>query len=220
MELAEIKQQLDRLDKLFESQAAIFTAQRRDRERDRIKDSFRPLSRSLSWTIGLGMLATFVGVSVWHPLRHSLGGVFASGVILHALGIAMILFGAVIKMLIGQIDANGPVVLVQKRLAKVRQVHALAGVAVGLSWLILWVPATIAVFRFIFGVDIYASAQAMWGWMTAGGAVAMLAIGLVYRWALTSGRTGITQAFGRIFAGPHLALAQRELDAIFQFERD
>jgi len=220
VELDDLKQALDRLDNRLESQAASAARHFRRETGDRLRDSLRPLSRAQTWTIIMGAVTAFIGVAAWHGARHSLGGLFASGVILHAYGVAAILFGAIIKALIGRIDASGPVVVIQKRLAGLRKVHVLAGVVVGLSWCLLWVPATIALFGLLFGIDISAQAPALWLWLAAGGAAAMLATWLAYRWARASGQTRVAGAFENAFTGEHLRRAQTELDEIAHFERD
>jgi hypothetical protein len=220
VELDDLKQALDRLDKRLESQAASISLHFRRETGDRLRDSLRPLSRAQTWTIVMGAVTAFIGVAAWHGARHSLGGLFVSGVILHAYGVAAILFGAIVKALIGRIDASGPVVVIQKRLAGLRKVHVLAGVVVGLSWCLLWVPAMIALFGLLFGVDISAPAPALWLLLGAGGAAAMVATWLFYRWARASGRTRITGALESAFTGEHLRRAQTELAEIAQFERD
>jgi hypothetical protein len=220
VELDDLKQALDRLDRRFESQAAMSAASFRRETRDRVRDSLRPLARAQTWMIVTGVATAFAGVALWHGTRHDPGGLFASGIILHAYGVAMILFGAILKTLIGRTDAGGPVVVIQKRLARLRRVYVLAGVIVGLSWCVMWVPALIALFGLLFGIDIFAPAPAIWLWLGAGGVAAMLATWLVYRWARATGRNGIAGAFENAFTGEHLVRAQTELDEIARFERD
>lgn len=220
MELDDLKQALVRLDRRLEEQAAVNVAQVRRDARNRLQDSLRPFARAQTWLIVAGAATAFIGVAVWHGTLERMGGPFLSGVILHLYGIAMIIFGAVTKALIGGIDWAGPVLGIQRRLARVRKAHVLAGITIGLSWCVLWIPAMIALFQLLFGIDIVAPSPSTWLWMTAGGLALMIAVGLFQHWARVTGRTAITAAFDSAFTGEHLGRAQAELDSIQRFERD
>lgn len=220
MELDDLKQALIRLDRRLEEQTAVNVAQVRREARSRLEESLRPLGRAQTWLIVTGALTTFVGVAVWHGTRGTISGPFVSGVILHLYGIAMIVFGAVTKVLIAGIDWSGPVLEIQRRLARVRKAHVLAGIVIGLSWCMLWIPALIALAQFLFGVDIFAPSPSTWLWMMAGGLGLMIAAGLFQYWAGVTGRTAVSAAIGRAYTGEHLARAQAELDSIQRFERD
>ncbi|HST35385.1 MAG TPA: hypothetical protein VLK25_01980 [Allosphingosinicella sp.] len=220
MELDDLKQAFARLDRRLEEQNAVNVAQVRRDARNRLQDSIRPLGRAQTWQIVAGAATAFIGVAVWHGTRDTMGGPFVSGVILHLYGIAMIIFGAVTKALIGAIDWAGPVLGIQRRLARVRKAQVLAGIVIGLSWCVLWIPAMIALFQLLFGIDIVAPSPSTWLWLSAGGVALMGAVGLFQYWARATGRTAIAAAFDSAFTGEHLGRAQAELDAIQRFERD
>lgn len=220
MELDDLKQALIRLDRRLEEQTAVNVAQVRREARHRLEGSLRPLARGQTWLIVMGAVTAFLGVAAWHGTLDQLGGAFVSGVILHLYGIAMIVFGAVTKALIAGIDWAGPVLDIQRRLARVRKAHVWAGIVIGLTWCVLWVPALIVLFQLLFGVDISASSPSTWLWIAAGGLAMMAAVWLFHRWALAAGRTGIVAAFDSAFTGEHLNRARAELDAIQRFERD
>ncbi len=221
MELDDLKQALTRLDKRFEAQEAVDLANARRAQRNRAADGLRPLARGQIGLIVSGAITAFIGVAAWHgAMDRSLGGPFVAGIIFHAYGVAMIMIGAITRGLLWGIDWAGPVVGIQQRLARVRRARVLAGLTIGLSWCMLWVPALIVLFFLAFGVDIVAPSPATWLWISAGNAALMAAVGLFYFWASATGRSAITSAFGRAFAGEHLVRAQADLAAIGAFERD
>jgi hypothetical protein len=220
MELDDLKTALVRLDQRLEEQAAVNIALVRREARNRLQDSLRPLGRAQTWQIVMGVFTAFIGVAAWHGTREAMGGPFFSGVILHLYGIALIIFGAVTKTLLGTIDWAGPVLSIQRRLARVRNAHVVAGIVIGLSWCVLWVPALIALAYVLTGSDIVAPSPSIWLWLTAGGFAMMAAVWLLRGWARATGRTAITGAFDRAFTGEHLGRALAELDDIQRFERD
>lgn len=226
MELDDLKQALTRLDKRLEAQANVDLANARTAQRNRAADSLRPLARGQIGLIVSGVITAFIGVAAWHGSAFSSGGIdghigpFVSGIILHVYGVAMILFGVLVRALLSSLDWAEPVVAIQRRLAKVRRAYVLAGIVIGLTWCVLWMPAIVAGFYLLFGVDIVAPSPGTWLWLGASGLGLMAVVGLLYAWASASGRLGITAAFGRSFAGEPLARAQADLAAIGAFERD
>lgn len=222
MELDDLKQALTRLDKRFEAQAAIDLANARRDARRSAGDGLKPLARGQIGLIISGVITAFIGVAAWHANKGGDGatGPFVSGIILHIYGVAMILFGVLIRVLLSNLDWTQPVVSIQRRLAKVRRAYVLAGIVIGLTWCVLWMPAMVAGFYLVFGVDIVAPSPGTWAWLGAGGLGLMAAVGLFYAWASATGRSAITNAFGRAFTGEHLARAQADLAAIGRFERE
>lgn len=220
MELDDLKQVLTRLDRRLEEQAALDVSRVRREARHDLEHGLRPLARAQNWLIAIGVVTAFLGVAAWHGTLDRPGGPFVAGVAMHAYGIAMILFGAITKALISGIDWAGSVLDIQRRLARVRKAHVVAGMVIGLTWCVLWIPAMIVAFHLLFGVDIVAPDPATWLWMTVGGVAMMGAVWLVHFWARATGRTRITAAFENAFTGEHLRRAGDELDAIANFERD
>lgn len=226
MELDDLKQALTRLDKRFEAQAATDLAYARRDARNRAADGLRPMARGMIGLIVSGAITALFGVATWHGSAFSDGGVdghigpFVSGIILHVYGVAMIMFGVILRVLIANVDWAAPVVAIQRRLAKVRRTYVLAGVVIGLTWCILWMPAMVAGFYLLFGTDIVAPSPGTWLWLGASGVALMAAVGLFYLWASATGRTAIVDGFDRAFTGEHLSRAQADLAAIGTFERD
>lgn len=220
MELDDFKLAVASLDRKLEQQAAIQVAHSRRDSRNRLHDSLRPLDRAQNWQIVIGAITAFIGVAAWHGSLPKMGGVFVSGGILHLYGIAMILFGAITKALLGRIDWSGPVLEIQRRLAGVRKAQVLGGIVIGLSWCVLWIPALIVLAFLLAGIDITGSSPSTWWWLTAGGVALMAAVGLFYRWARATGRSAIAGAFDDAFTGERLVRAKADLDAIRRFERD
>lgn len=220
LELDDLKQAFIRLDRRLEEQAALDVSRVRREARRGLADGLRPLARAQLWLIAIGALTALLGVAAWHGTLERPGGPFVGGIVVHAYGVAMILFGAITRALIAGIDWAGPVLEIQRRLARVRKAHVVAGLTIGLSWCAMWIPVMIVGFYLLFGVDIVAPSPATWLWMTAGCVAMMAAVWLVHFWARAGGRTAITAAFDRAFTGPHLRRAGAELDAIARFDRD
>lgn len=226
MELDDLKQALTRLDKRLEAQANVDLANARAAQRNRAADGLRPLARGQIGLIVSGVITAFIGVAAWHGSAFSTGGIdghigpFVSGIILHVYGVVMILFGVLVRVLLSSLDWAQPVVAIQRRLAKVRRAYVLAGIVIGLTWCVLWMPAMVAGFHLLFGIDIVAPSPGTWLWLGASGLGLMAAVGLLYLWASATGRTAITGGFARAFTGAPLARTQAELAAIGAFERD
>jgi hypothetical protein len=226
MELDDLKQALTRLDKRFEAQAATDLAHARREVRNRAADGLRPMARGQIGLIVSGAITALIGVATWHGSTFSDGGSaghfgpFVSGIILHVYGVAMIMFGVIVRVLIAGIDWAAPVVSIQRRLAKVRRAYVLAGIVIGLTWCVLWMPAMVAGLFLLFGTDIVAPSPVTWLWLGASGLGLMAAVGLFYLWASATGRTAITNAFSRAFTGEPLGRAEADLAAISAFERD
>ena len=226
MELDDLKQALTRLDKRFEAQAATDLAIARRDARNRAADGLRPMARGQIGLIVSGAITALLGVATWHGSAFSSGGIaghigpFVSGILFHAYGVAMIMFGVIIRLAIGNVDWAAPVLSIQRRLSKVRQAYVLAGIIIGLTWCVLWMPALVMAFFLLFGADIVAPSPETWLWLGAGGIGLMAVVGLFFLWAKATGRTAITDGFGRAFAGERLNRAQADLAAIGAFERD
>lgn len=220
MELDDLKSALAKLDLKIEEQAA-FTATLIGRgAHNRLEKRVAPLARAQTRQILIGLITTFLGVAAWYPARLELGGPFMSGVILHAYGTALIAFGAVTKALLGAVVWEESVLKIQQRLARVRRAQIVAGIVVGLSWCVLWVPAAIALAYILTGIDITEGARLVWWWLTLGGFALLGAIGLFHVWATTTARTAVTRAFDKAFTGEPLSRVLTELDEIRRFERD
>lgn len=221
MELDDLKQALTRLDQRFEAQAAVDMGNARREVRGRAEDRLRPLARGQIGLIVAGAITAFIGVAAWHGSSGSGGmGPFVSGIILHVYGVAMILFGVLVRVLIANIDWAAPVLSIQRRLAKVRRAYVLAGVMLGLTWCVLWMPVMVAAFFLLLGIDIVTPSPGTWLWLGASGVGLMAAVGAFYLWASATGRDAITNAFDRAFTGEPLGRAQTDLAAIHAFERD
>jgi len=226
VELDDLKQALARLDKRFEDQAALDLANTRRAVRNRAADGLAPMARGQIGLIVSGAITALLGVATWHGAAFSAGGIsghigpFVSGILFHAYGVAMIMFGVIIRLLISNVDWAAPVLSIQRRLAKVRRAYVLAGIIIGLTWCVLWMPAMVMAFFLLFGADIVAPSPGTWLWLGASGLGLMALVGLVFLWAKATGRTAITGGFDRAFAGERLNRAQDDLAAIGAFERD
>jgi hypothetical protein len=219
MEHDDLKLALEALDHRLDGVVAVQRFNLGLQTRNRLEASLRPLSRLQTCQIIFGVLMILLGVAVWHGARAP-GGLFFCGILLHVYGVLTIAISVIMKVLIGRIDWTGPVLDIQRQLARLHQIHVLSGIVLGLPWCFLWIPVVIALFRVMTGADLYAPMPAIWWWQALGGVVVTTAVWLLYRLARAWGKTGITRAVESSFAGPYLLRAQREFEELRRFECD
>lgn len=219
MEPDDLKRALALLDNRLDRQGLVQARQASEGGRHRLNDSLGALAHGQTWTILWGVAMCLLGVAAWRGSLHAAPGAFVSGIVVHIFGALTIAAGVVIKVLAARVDYSEPVIVLQKRVAKVQRAYVIAGMVVGMSWCFLWVPFLIVLFRAFFGVDVSASDPLLMLELTGIGVLGMAATWLVYRWAKWTGRVGVVHGFERVFAGGHLVRAQARIDAIAAFER-
>jgi hypothetical protein len=172
MELDDLKAAWADLDKRVEGVETIVRADYRARRMSRAR-------RALGW-LGLGQvvqvaIALAIVVTVapfWIAHRH-IPHLLLAGLLLHAYGVFTISAAVVQLLVIGRTYYTGPIVQCQKRLAELRRLRIICELAVGLPWLVLWVPALLVIAQVFAGVDLYARVP---GWILGNVAFGLLAI--------------------------------------------
>lgn len=162
--------------------------------------------------IGLSAFAaTFWVAERAHP------ALLASGLALHAYGIALAIAGVMELLLVVRLRAARPVVTIQRYLAYLRVWRARMMPWLALSHWLLWVPAVLVLFRLLFGVDLGAERPIVVWTFLAAGTLGLLAT----LWLLYASPPRLRQRV-RAFAettstGAAIAAAEGLLDEIDRF---
>jgi hypothetical protein len=120
--------------------------------------------------IGLSVFAaTFWVAERAHP------ALLASGLALHAYGVALAIAGVMELLLVVRLRAARPVVTIQRYLAYLRVCRARIMPWLALSHWLLWVPAVLVLFRVLFGVDLGAERPIVVLTFLAAGALGLFA---------------------------------------------
>ncbi|MDG2526992.1 serine/threonine protein kinase [Stenotrophomonas sp. HITSZ_GD] len=217
MELDELKLAWQQLGQRMEKQQSLQLELLRERKRDRMRSSLRPLFWGQMLQVALGIALILLGVACW-TRNPAPGGYFLAGVLVHAFGAATAAAGGIMSGLIGSLDWSAPVLAIQKRLGVTRRFYVAAGIAVGWPWWVMWLPVVIAVA----GLDPRHAGAAVtpaWVWASLGiGVAGLAATWLFYRWARNPVRPDLARRMEASITGTGLRKAQGLLDELKAFE--
>lgn len=219
MELDELKQAWQSLDRRIERQYTLQLHVHRDRKLEALRGHLRPLVWGHALQMLFGALLVLLAVSVWtrHPHETHL---LVAGLVMHVYGVAATIFGGVMLSRIARMDYAAPVLSLQKQLATLRRHYVIGGLWVGLPWWLLWVPCAMLVFMALFGADFYRHAPTVI-WLNLGvGVLGLLATWAFHRWSRHQRRPRVAKRLDASLTGSSLRKAQTVLDEIAQFERD
>lgn len=219
MEPDELKAAWQALNHRLERQTALDLQLLRERRLDRLRGSLRPLFWGQLLQILLGVALALLGIACWKNNLHA-AGYLATGIVLHAFGIANAALGGITLGLIGGIDHAAPVLAIQKRLTLLRKFYLFGAVLLGLPWWIMWVLVVIA-FAGLDGHPPHAGTPG-WVWINlAVGALGMLATWGLYRWSHADPkRAKLAKWMDDAVSTAGLRKAQALLDEVRGFERD
>ena len=144
MELDDLKQAWQTLDKRLEQQNALNLLLFKDRKLEKARSSLRPLfwGQVLQVLLGIGLIA--LGVACW-TRNTDIPGLLASGILVHAFGVITTVAAGITLGLMATIDYSAPVLKIQKQFALLKQFYTLNGIVCGLPWWIMWVLVVVAV---------------------------------------------------------------------------
>lgn len=219
MEPNELKNAWLQLGQRLERQEAVQLELLRDRKRDRMRGSLRPLFWGQILQVVFGVALIVLGVACW--TRHPAGsGYFVAGLLVHALGVATAAAGGILSGLIGSLDYAAPVLAIQKRLGLIRRFYVCSAAAVGLPWWIMWVVVVVAAAG-LKAPPGPTPATPAWIWVSlAIGVAGLLATWWFHRWSHAPDRPGLAQRLRDGATGPSLRRAQNLLDELAEFERE
>lgn len=219
MELDELKQAWQTLDRRLEQQNAMQFQLLREKRIDRMKSSLRPLLWGQVVQILFGVWMILIGVDVWVSHR-DVPHLLIAGLVMHVYGVGTVLAGGVVCSGIARIDHAAPVLELQRRLARLRRNYVISGLCVGLPWWVMWVPFIMTLAMSATGIDIYAVANAsspLTNWLNISAAVGVLGLfgtWVLHRWSRNPSRAAFGKKFDDSLVGGSLLKAQAELDSL------
>lgn len=217
MELDDLKTEWQSLHARLARQEALQRGLARDQRADRARRTLRPLIGGQILSMAGGLLMAVLSASFWADHLHT-PHLVATGLLLHAYGLATVLFGAHVLVLSSRLDYTRPVLEIQGRLARLRRAYVLGGLWLGLPWFLLWVPCLEMLFVALFGADLFVHAPSVLGWCLLSGLAGWLPAMGFWLWARR--RPALAHRLESFAAGRSLNAAQRELDALARFEAE
>jgi hypothetical protein len=223
MELDDLKQAWQALDKRLQQQNALALHAYRDRQADKARRGLRPLVWGQAVQMLFGLLFVLLAAALWastgalpQPLPWT---TLAAGVFVHGYGVATIVLAGCTIGLARAIDYSAPVVGIQKQLAKLRRFYIVNGMVAGLPWWLMWVPV-LMVLSGLGGVDLHARAPALvWGGLGIGIA-GLLGTWWFHRWSRRPGQARLGQRLDDGAAGGSIRKATQLLDELSRFEQE
>lgn len=219
MELDDLKQAWQTLDRRLELQNALSLHMFKEDKLRKAKSRLRPLMLGAVLHILIGVVFTVFFATFW--IAHLDNAVLMlSGIVMHAYSVLLIVFGMMELLTITRINYAEPVVTIQKYLAYLRTLRVRAMPWLGLPHWLLWVPLTLIVFKRFFGADLWANAPEVVGIFLAVGVLGLLATLWFLRWSTRPLPRRIGQYLWASSAGRSVSRAQAELDDIAKFSEE
>ena len=214
MELDEMKQAWQVLERRLDRQHALQFRLFRDRQMDRFRGGLRPLvwGQSLQLLTGVA-IAIWVG-TFWVSHR-AVAHLLVCGLLVQGLGLAMIIFAARVLVLVQQMDHAAPVATLQRQLADLRHWRVRVEAPInGIAGCFGWIPVLVMSLA-AHGIDIWRVGLLHWALINS--VVGLCALVLVV-WLLR--RAGFGARLEAHIAGRSVQRAQAALDDIGRFERE
>lgn len=221
MELDEMKQAWQALDRRLAKQQAIDLELYRDRRMDRLRQRLRPLAWWTMAQIPLGIALMLWGIRFWST---HLGDArwMACGIVMQLFGLLSVVFPGRTLAMVLRIDYAAPVLEIQRRLADLRawrvKVEAPVSAVIGS---LIWIPALLMLAQ----SQVDGLGWSLWDharpglvrWLVLSVLVSLGAVALAYgvlRWL------GLHRRLTNHLAGASVRRAEAELDAVLRFERE
>lgn len=220
MELDEMKQAWQAVDRQLERQHALNWRIWRDGQTERLRRGLRPLVWGQSALIVFGIAIALWGISFWSS-HLGVWQAMACGIAMQVFGTLAFVFAARVLSLVRAVDYAAPVLEIQQRIARLRawRVKVEAPVFAVLGS-VIWIPAMLMLGQYAMdraGVN-------LWGEMT--GAVRWLLLCAAGSLAVVALAYALLRRFGRrrwledSFAGSAVRKAEKMLEDIARFERE
>ncbi|MBB5714535.1 hypothetical protein [Sphingomonas aerophila] len=182
----------------------------------------RALARWQVVQIGAGSIIALAGGTIWSDLLARPGLLFASGVLINLLGVAMIALGIAGLTHAVRIDVAAPIVETEGHMARLHRIKLVSGWMLAASWWVLWLPFMAVIIRLLWGTDMLAPIGIS-AWLTttlASGVVGWAGMWGVRRWARRTGRTHLAMRIDDMMTGHSLREMQQHLNEVAQFAAD
>jgi len=218
MELDDFKQAWQTLDRRLEQQNRLQLQQYRENKFDKMRHGMRSLRWGQALQMILGAVIMALSVAFWRT-HGSDPYMLATGIVMHAYGIATIVAGGVVLGGLSEIDHSSPVLAIQKQLAIVRKRYVISGLCVGLPWWMLWVLPLVMLAKAVSGINLFVQTPGfVWSCLGAG-VLGMLATWWLHHWSRDSSRPRLAKFMDDSLTGANLRRAQSILDEVIEFER-
>ena len=221
MELDEMKQAWQALDRRLATQQAIQWQTLRDGRLGRVRHRLRPLAGWLVLQIPLGLALMGWGIVSWSA---HLGDVraMAPGLAMQLFGLVSVVIPARTLALVSRVDYAAPVLAIQQHLAALRAWRVrVEGPVSALLGSVIWIPALLMLAQADadrVGVNLWDHARpGLVGWLVASALVSLALVGAGY---LLLRRFGRLDWLASHLAGASLRRAQAELEALQRFEQE
>ncbi|MEO0974864.1 MAG: hypothetical protein AAFX85_17385 [Pseudomonadota bacterium] len=179
--------------------------------------ALRPLQHWQIFQVVVGVILAAIGGQFWVP-RMEDPLLLTCGLVVHAYGVALIIYGLNVLLRFGEINFSAPLIELQNRIARLERSYVMSGWALGLPWWLLWIPMAVVGLT-LGGIELGRTNPA--GWVTANvivGIVGMLLTVGAYRWALRSADENVRRRVLRITRGEYLDRANRLLEELDSFK--
>ena len=220
MELDELKQAWQTLDRHLARQHDLQWQLLRDRKLDKVRGHLRPLFwwQAVQVLLGIGLI--LLGVACW-TRNTDVPALLVSGLLVHAFGVATAAMAGITLGLAGNVDYSSPVLKIQKQMARLLRFYKLNADLCGAPWWIMWLPIVVALGG-LRPLDPAAGASSWLVGSAIGGSVGLLG---TWAWALWTCRRQRDVPAGDEPAncadgGDGIRRGRRLLDEIARFERD
>lgn len=216
MELDELKVAWQTLDRRLQQQTALNLQLLTETRIDKLRSRLRPLWFWQLLQLLAGVALTVLFARFWVANTDS-PALLASGLLMHAWSVLLIISAVMELLLITRIDYAGPVLTIQKSLAQLRLWRTRVAPWLGLPFWLLWMPLVAIAFKQLFGVQMHP------GVYYVGipiGVAGMLATVWFHFWAHRPQRRHIGEAIDAGSAGRSVARAQQCLDEIARFGQE
>lgn len=218
MDIDDLKLGWQRLDQRLERQNALAFQAFKDSRVRRARVRMWPLYGGQILQMLVGAVIIVAAADVW-ATHWQLVPVRLAGLTMHVYGVLLIVAATRTLWLLTRIDYAAPVVAIQRQLGDVRHWYARSGLAIGMSWWLLWMPF-VMVMAALAGFDMFARAPGVFSLGTAIGLAGLLLNWGLYvasrrpRWAW------IARLNDDAMTGASLRRAQAALDEVHRFEED
>jgi hypothetical protein len=220
MELDEVRQAWQALDRRLEQQQALSWRIWRDGRAERLRRGLRPLVWGQSIQIAFGIATALWGVGFWSTHR-GIWQAMACGIAMQVFGTLMVIFAGRVLSQVKAIDYAAPVLEIQRRLARLRAWRVrVEGPVFAVLGSVIWIPALLMLIQYDMdraGVDLWGAVSHVVPWLAASGAVSLAVVALAYALLRGLGRLGWLEDN---FAGGAVKKAEAMLEEIARFEHE
>ncbi len=218
MELEELKAAWEQLERRVEVAEVRLEDYRAERAAGTLRRLLLQLTAGQAIQIAVAMAVILVAAPFWIEHRHTLH-LLVAGLSLHIYGIALICVCVMQILMIGQIYYTESVVVCQRRTLALRRLRILSGLALGLPWWILWIPATMVGAERFVGTDLYQQSP---GWIQScvliGVAGMAVSVGVAHALAAHPPESRTLRNCADSLSGRSLERAIRQFEELGQFE--